>query len=337
MFPKTLFLSLFLITYLFSFTTSFRDLPMGTNSSTSQLQARQPVYPTLHCGTKFKLISFRAQSNFRTCTLGFAVKRVRGDNRWRFDYGYLSLASCLSAVPGRRAGHWEHDVSVLSLRRIPAEVVVGRTSSARLNSNYQPLEGLDYVILEITRLQVWDNLWSMSIATNDFNQPALIATLASVTPAKGTPVCYSSAYSGLICGELVFTDNEFTRYNPWRNYQVDYFFRVSVVGLKFPPLPLNLNSERRADYGAPVFVPVYNQCQEPKQIIAAHPVGLFLDYSLMPFVIPRFWPDPQLQLIPFSFYYVPLGRILENEPDLDLLTSPRQPNLAERGCNLRQN
>jgi len=128
---------------------------MGTNSSTSQLQARQNLYPTLHCGTKFKLINFRAQSNFRTCTLGFAVKRIKNDRSGtgKFDYGYLSLASCLSAVPDRRGVNTEHDVSVLSLRRRPAEVVVGRTSSNRLNSNYQPLEGLDYVILEITRPQ----------------------------------------------------------------------------------------------------------------------------------------------------------------------------------------
>jgi len=167
----------------------------------------------------------------------------------------------------------------------------------------------------------------VGIASNDLNQPPVIRTLAPIIPAKGKTVCYSSAYSGLICGKLIFTDNEFTRYNPWMNGQADYFFRVGVVGLKFPPLPLNFNSERREDYGAPVFVPVYDQCEEPRQMIAAHPVGLFLDYSLMPFVIPEFQGlGLRLNLIPFSFYYQPLGNIFPKEPNLRLLVS--RQNLA---------
>ena len=57
------------------------------------------------------------------------------------------------------------------------------------------------------------------------------------------------------------------------------------MGLKIPPIPPVFNAGRREDYGAPVFVPVYNQCQEPKHMIAGHPVGLLLEHSLMPFTI----------------------------------------------------
>lgn len=107
---------------------------------------------------------------------------------------------------------------------------------------------------------------------------------------------------------------------------MDYFFRVGVVGLKFPPLPLDFSIARREDYGAPVFKPVYcnNNCDpNAGKMIAAHPVGLFLDYSLMPFAVPRFHGlEPRLHLIPFSFYYQPLGRILTDNPNLDLLISP---------------
>jgi hypothetical protein len=108
--------------------------------------------------------------------------------------------------------------------------------------------------------------------------------------------------------------------------QLDYFLRVGIVGLKFPPLPLDFNSERREDYGAPVFKPVYceDNCDpNAGKMVAAHPVGLFIDYSLMPFVIPKFHGlELRLHLIPFSFYYIPLDNILTSNRDLELIISP---------------
>src|SRR6185437_10314497 len=103
------------------------------------------------------------------------------------------------------------------------------------------------------------------------------------------------------------------------------FLRVGVVELRFPPhSPFSVDHVE--DYGAPVFVPVYNQCQEPKQMIAAHPVGLLLQHSLMPFVDIVFQGLlPRPRTVYFSFYYQSLELILANEPNLFLLTSPQQP------------
>ena len=112
---------------------------------------------------------------------------------------------------------------------------------------------------------------------------------------------------------------------------MDHFLRVGIVGLKTPPYIPVLN-RRTEDYGAPVFVPV-RDCNNPQQIVAAQPVGLLLDHSLTPLVVPEFHGMvPYARAVPFSFYYQPLGLILTNEPNLDLLISPQQPNLVERGC-----
>src|SRR5688572_19753693 len=104
MFTKTLFSTLFLVSYLLSLASSFSNLPMGSNSSTSQLQKRQ--LPTVHCGSRVSLRDARfLKSRTRTCTLGFAVKRVKvkggaiGKRKGgtSFAHGYLTLGGC---VPG---------------------------------------------------------------------------------------------------------------------------------------------------------------------------------------------------------------------------------------------
>jgi hypothetical protein len=182
----------------------------------------------------------------------------------------------------------------------------------------------------------------MAIAPNDFNQPEVIRTFDPITPAKGKTVCYSGVYSGLVCGELVLTGNEVTRANPWSAFhQAEYFFHVGIVGLKaLPYVPVFNRAEE--DYGAPVFVPEYDQCQEPKQITAAWPVGLLLlSKSVMPLadlanikaVFNPKGPGIVLPVFVSYFAYQPLNLILDNEPNLRLLISPKNlaNNLAK--CN----
>src|SRR6185312_5440550 len=118
---KSLFTSLFLISYLLSFTTAFSNLPMGTNSSTLQLQKRQ--LPTVHCGDKVSLRDARRPAGkTRTCTLGFAVRRKEaGGGQGKFDHGYLTLGDC---VPTRLVGGGGHIHNVMLS---PQNTVIGKT------------------------------------------------------------------------------------------------------------------------------------------------------------------------------------------------------------------
>jgi hypothetical protein len=118
---------------------------------------------------------------------------------------------------------------------------------------------------------------------------------------------------------------------------MDQFFHVAVVGLRVPPY-FPIFNRAAEDYGAPVFVPVYDQCEETK-IIAAQPVGLLLNSRpIMPLAsFPGLALTPEgleliLSIFITYFTYQPLDRILDSNRDLDLLISPQQPNLAERGC-----
>src|SRR5689334_3217926 len=97
---KSLLSTLFLISYLLPFTTSFSNLPMGTNTSAPKLQKRQNIL--LHGGfiTGFRDVR-HPKGQIRACPLGFAVRRVRGRGGVLFEHGYLTLAGCLSANPGK--------------------------------------------------------------------------------------------------------------------------------------------------------------------------------------------------------------------------------------------
>ena|SRR6185312_84693 len=144
---KSLFTSLFLISYLLSFTTAFSNLPMGTNSSTLQLQKRQ--LPTVHCGDKVSLINPRRPTGkILTCTLGFAVKRVRGKGSGRFDHGYLTLGDCVPSRPIVVSGN-AYDVMFG-----PQNLVIGKTYNNQAHLKYDPVKGLDYAIIKITEPKV---------------------------------------------------------------------------------------------------------------------------------------------------------------------------------------
>ena len=152
MFPKTLFTSLFLLSYLLPFTTSFRNLPMGSNSSTLQLQKRQ--FTTVYCGSKIGLRDARYPTGqTRTCTLGFAVKRVRGKGSGRFDHGYLTLADCITNPP-RRGGQARTEGYSFDVMYGSQDLVIGKTSNSQANVKYDPIKNLDYVTIKITEPKV---------------------------------------------------------------------------------------------------------------------------------------------------------------------------------------
>jgi hypothetical protein len=125
---------------------------MGSNSSTAQLQERQP-FPTVHCGNKVSFRDARYQTgiNTRTCTLGWAVKRVRGKVPGQFNYGYLTLGGCVPTAPittTRRGGHTYHVIYSTQ------DLVIGKTYNNQVNLKYDPPEGLDYAVIRITEPQV---------------------------------------------------------------------------------------------------------------------------------------------------------------------------------------
>lgn len=148
---KSLLSTLFLISYLLPFTTSFSNLPMGTNTSAPKLQKRQ--LPTVYCGSKVGLRDSRYPTGqIRTCTLGFAVKKVRGrrGGGTSFDHGYLTLGDCVpSRIVNSMGGGHTHDVMLG-----PQNVVIGKTYNNHVNLRYDPPEGLDYAIIKITEEQV---------------------------------------------------------------------------------------------------------------------------------------------------------------------------------------
>ena len=149
---KSLFTSLFLISYLLSFTTAFSNLPMGTNSSTLQLQKRQ--LPTVHCGDKVSIKRADQVGTFiRTCTLGFAVKRVRGKEISKFNHGYLTLADCITNPP-RRGGQARTEGYSFDVMYGSQDLVIGKTSNSQANVKYDPIKNLDYVTIKITEPKV---------------------------------------------------------------------------------------------------------------------------------------------------------------------------------------
>jgi hypothetical protein len=140
---KSLLSTLFLISYLLPFTTSFSNLPMGTNTSAPKLQKRQDIL--LHSGYNVGFREARSPGGkIRTCTLGFAVKRVRGQGQ--FNHGYLTLSSCLSTRPGISVGR-VHDVFIDEDGK-GKELIVGTSVSS--SSRYLPEESLNYALVRVS-------------------------------------------------------------------------------------------------------------------------------------------------------------------------------------------
>lgn len=110
------------------------QVPMGGKNSSSKLQKRQG--PFLIAGTP---INLRYHTRVRTCTLGFAVRRV-GD-RGPFPHGYLTAGSCSSnrAISNRDLAFVVNNAK---------EINVGKMSSTNQRS-YVPENGLDYAIMKV--------------------------------------------------------------------------------------------------------------------------------------------------------------------------------------------
>lgn len=92
-------------------------------------------------------------------------------------------------------------------------LVIGSTRNSPANLKYDPPQGLDYTIIKITEPRVLRGK-SAGITSHDLNQPPVIITLEPITPAKGTELCYSGSYSGLVCGTLELTNSDLSRANP---------------------------------------------------------------------------------------------------------------------------
>lgn len=148
---KNFFGLLFLVSHLIFLVTSFSSFPMGSNASTSQLQVRQPIYPTMHCGDKIKIRRENSPNGrTRICTLGFAVKKMRGRGPGKFDHGYLTLGDCVPSLPLKsRGGGDPHDVMYGA-----QDLIIGKAYNNRANLKYDPVNGLDYTIIKITELRV---------------------------------------------------------------------------------------------------------------------------------------------------------------------------------------
>jgi hypothetical protein len=139
---------LFLLFSLFSLASSYSDLPMGSNSSTAKLQTRQPIYHTVFSGEDVKLrYSGRPTYHSRTCTLGFAVKKVRGQGQ--FAHGYLTLGGCVPNPPAKSGGGNPYD-AIHGFQ----DLVIGKTYSNAASLKYDPAKGLDYAIIKITEPRV---------------------------------------------------------------------------------------------------------------------------------------------------------------------------------------
>ena len=140
---KSLLPTLFLLSYLLPFTTSFSNLPMGTNTSAPKLQKRQDIL--LYSGfiTGFR-DSNRPRGKTRTCALGFAVKRVGGRGGVFFEHGYLTLASCFPVNP--TASTRTYDVFIDTDGK-GKELKVGKSTSR--SARYLPEASLNYAIVRV--------------------------------------------------------------------------------------------------------------------------------------------------------------------------------------------
>jgi len=113
------------------------QVPMGGNISSSRLQERQDFY--LHGGGTMINIKRKNALKIRSCTLGFAVKRLKGNGA--FNQGYLTAGACIISRISRTSGI----AFVLDING--NEVIVG-TQTGTLGS-YDPERGLDYAALKI--------------------------------------------------------------------------------------------------------------------------------------------------------------------------------------------
>jgi hypothetical protein len=118
--------------------SSLGEISMVGNSSDAKLQKRQQLI--LNAGNSINLRRDTAawRMRVRTCTLGFAVKRISGNGQ--FNEGYLTAGSCTS----NRAST---NIDIAFVRNGENEVIVG--TRVRAGGNYDSVFGLDYTVVKV--------------------------------------------------------------------------------------------------------------------------------------------------------------------------------------------
>jgi hypothetical protein len=291
-----------------------QEVPMGGESSTSNIQAREPLGPVIIFGGLNAY--FKRPVNpqgARMCTLGFAVKRSRGANR--FDHGFLTTAACASKFPKR----WENNEHDAFVNRISKEgdlepVKIGTFS----NPIYGPRSGLNYAIVKVNP-EHWDDWLSTTII--EAVKPYWVVDVGvPIEAGMGMRVCFFPEFSGefsggLICGEVVNTHYEAAVQDPWgRRYDGKwiggYFGRVEyfpdMVKVRLEQIPYSQSNPKFSgiDSGAPVFVPVSRR----GPLLSVLPVGILNSFEVndLPYMI-----------------YQPIQWIV-NHADIELYKTPKQ-------------
>ena len=320
---KSLFTSLFLLSYLLPFTTSFSNLPMETNTSAPKLQKRQDIL--LHSGfiAGFRN-SQRPTAKIRTCTLGFAVKKTRGMGGGFFDHGYLTLSSCLAGDP--RSGGIANVFIDADGRGTQLKVGKSTGSSAK----YLPEASLNYAIVKVFP-EFWSLERSMNIPVRDDPKTLRIVPVGhsqNPNPENHGEICFWGGYSHHVCGAIVTLSAQITRPRPWgqRNllgqhlHDMNYFSNMGVV-----TLPAFTKAQRDnthpADWGSPVYIP---ERDANNRIIRAYPTGLLDGYCTDRIVVETIRGLVTIPIHPHEacFFYQPLDRILASNPNLELIRSP---------------
>lgn len=131
---------------------------MGGESSTSNIQVRDfPDVVVIFGGLNAYFKKPKNPQETRMCTLGFAVKRSRGADR--FDRGFLTSGACATEFPKRGEDN-DHDAFV---NRVNSSGDLEPVKIGTLtNPIYGPGAGLDYAIVKINP-EHWDDNLSPTI------------------------------------------------------------------------------------------------------------------------------------------------------------------------------
>jgi len=130
------------------------DLGSGTNVSDSDFVRRQPEQPQVvdvHAGFRVWVFGYSIPDHripsagdvANLCTLGFAIKRVDGLGRSRFDHGFLTLGDCM---PSNRRGFINTVFYTPTQNWVREEAIrLGNAGSLK----YDPASGLNYAIVRL--------------------------------------------------------------------------------------------------------------------------------------------------------------------------------------------
>jgi hypothetical protein len=312
---KNLFAFIFLLSSPLSLISAFGTFPMGSNSSSPKLQVRQ-LEVILRGGIIFNARRSHANARTRTCTFGFAVKKIPGPKggTGTFNQGYLTAGSCASSRGGGSDGSNAYVIAANGY-----EVYVGKFVGVTV---YDPTSGLDYAVVKMDP-DNWDDQHSMDIITNP---PHTAPVVDRIYPIVGSHVCFSSFYSGYVCGTVAKLKAVIPRLSPWITRaggypKQDYFQNLGLVRMDPGQVPTKaqINAVESRDFGAPVFIPVPNPL-DPQEILGVSPVGIFNGYAMMGMALPGV-PGAEVGYNAF-FFYTPIEGILANLRGLKLISSP---------------